>query len=339
MSQVLVLYHSKDLDGMCSGAVVRFYYEGQGNAVTLYPIDYGDRVPFELVNEDTEAVVMVDFSLKPDPFLEMFRLTQKYEAELIWLDHHKKALEEAAEALHIIIPPADEQLNFDSIDSDDKALKGLQVVGTAGCELAWKYYFPKLEMPKIVNYLGRYDVWDKTDLEKWDQLYIPFQWGMRAMDTDPRKEQDYMSWIYAFVDTDGKFEAETIPKLLRDGEAIGPYQDKNNEYMLLQYGFEATMDDPFGTYANGILPYRFFALNTGMKSSISFKAIENDYDIFIAYIHEGKDFSVSLYAINAPIDVSDICQKLGGGGHPKAAGFRCTELPFYPKVEMRNVEA
>jgi len=339
MSQVLCLYHSRDLDGAASGAVVRFYYESQGKSVTLYPIDYGDRVPFELVTPEIEAVVMVDFSLKPAPFLEMFRLTQRVKAELIWIDHHGTALKDAAEALHITIPPAEDQLGFDSIEDDRKALKGLQLVGTAGCELAWKYYFPKLEMPVVVKYLGRYDVWDKSDLELWDQVYMMFQWGMRALDTDPRKEQDYQSWVYALTDPDCKFERVMVPKLIRDGEAIGPYQDKNNEFLLNLYGFEATMDDPFGTYANGILPYRIFALNTGMKSSVSFKAVENDYDVFIAYIHEGTEFSVSLYAINKPIDVSEICRALGGGGHPKAAGFRCKELPFYPKVELSNVEA
>jgi nanoRNase/pAp phosphatase (c-di-AMP/oligoRNAs hydrolase) len=62
-----------------------------------------------------------------------------------------------------------------------------------------------------------------------------------------------------------------------------------------------------------------------------FDSIEEDYDIMIPFSFNGEEWNVSLYT-KKDIDVGKIAIKYGGGGHAKAAGFRCKELPF-SKIE------
>jgi len=54
--------------------------------------------------------------------------------------------------------------------------------------------------------------------------------------------------------------------------------------------------------------------------------IDKNYDIWIACVFDGSVWIVSLYSLEA--DVSVIAKKYGGGGHKKAAGFKCRDLPF-----------
>jgi len=138
-------YHSADLDGKCSGAIVRSMWECE-----LIGINYGDAFPWDSI-EPGETVVMVDFCLQP--FSEMVRLNEL--AELVWIDHHVSAIREA------------EACGFEA------RLAQVLEVGRAGCELAWEHYVGT-EVPKAVRLLGRYDVWDHADPEVW-----PFTYGMR----------------------------------------------------------------------------------------------------------------------------------------------------------------
>lgn len=62
-------YHSADLDGHCSGAIVKQMHK----SCEIIGIDYGDKFPYEVI-EDGEIIFMVDFSLQP--FDRMIKLDQ-----------------------------------------------------------------------------------------------------------------------------------------------------------------------------------------------------------------------------------------------------------------------
>lgn len=82
-------YHKSDLDGMCSGAIVKAFDQ----AVELRGIQYGEPFPFDEITPG-QNVYMVDFSLQP--FSDMERLNNL--ANLIWIDHHKTSLDEAQQS-------------------------------------------------------------------------------------------------------------------------------------------------------------------------------------------------------------------------------------------------
>jgi len=60
-------YHSADLDGHCSGAIVKLRHPN----CEMWPIDYGDEFPWDKIRWN-ETIYMVDFSL--EPFEDMITL-------------------------------------------------------------------------------------------------------------------------------------------------------------------------------------------------------------------------------------------------------------------------
>lgn len=148
-------YHSGDLDGHCSGAIVKYRYP----ECELVGINYGDEFPWANV-EQGEIVFVVDFSLQP--WKDMQRLSDW--ADMVWIDHHKSAIENYLEyGLKAEVGTAD---------------------GVAACELTWAWVFPSKDIPKSVWALGRYDVWDHSHPD-----VLPFQYGMRLEDTDPGNQK------------------------------------------------------------------------------------------------------------------------------------------------------
>jgi hypothetical protein len=99
------------------------------------------------------------------------------------------------------------------------------------------------------------------------------------------------------------------------GKSAIKYRDNYCAGLCKSYGHETEIDGQ-----------KAYACNQFMFGSGGFGERFNQYPVCLAYIHDGKKFSVSLYSTT--IDVSIIAKKHGGGGHKGAAGFVCEELPF-----------
>ena len=157
-------FHSADLDGKCSGAIVKEVHP----ECELIGINYGQLFPWDTILSD-ELVYMVDFSLQP--FSDTIRLKESCGA-LVWIDHHKSAIEERNAA--------------------GVSFNGMQVVGKAGCELVWECLVGS-DMPRAVFLLGRYDVWDWMN----HPGAMEFQKGVWQFDTDPNNSE---FWHRLFID-------------------------------------------------------------------------------------------------------------------------------------------
>lgn len=139
-------YHKSDLDGHCSGAIIKRKYPD----CEMIGVDYNDRLEtFDLTHG--EKVFVVDFCFEPHQVMvELNKIV-----DLIWIDHHKTSIEWAHE--NGFLASAGQSLE----------------IGKAGCELTWEF-FHSTPIPYAVKMLGRYDVWDHSDPE-----VLPFQYGMR----------------------------------------------------------------------------------------------------------------------------------------------------------------
>ncbi len=62
-----IFYHSADLDGQCSGAIVKRRFPNSD----LNPINYNQTFPWEIIKPE-DTVYMVDFGLQP--FEQMAKL-------------------------------------------------------------------------------------------------------------------------------------------------------------------------------------------------------------------------------------------------------------------------
>lgn len=203
-------YHSSDLDGHCSGAIVkREFLECE-----MIGINYGQPFPWESIAQG-EKVYMVDFGLQP--FSDMERLNGM--CELHWVDHHKTAINDAH--------------NAGFLASGGQLLE----VGKAGCELVWDYLHHDEAIPWGVHLLGRYDVWDHSDGQT-----LPFQYGMRQYaDTTP-DNQKFWSMVFG----GGAFTAAT----LHDGNLLMGYEKSQNEKFCKAYSFETELNGMTGVCAN-----------------------------------------------------------------------------------------
>jgi nanoRNase/pAp phosphatase (c-di-AMP/oligoRNAs hydrolase) len=56
---------------------------------------------------------------------------------------------------------------------------------------------------------------------------------------------------------------------------------------------------------------------------------EDKYDIMVTFCRlPSQTWTVSMYTTKKNINVGKLAKKFGGGGHTKAAGFQCKDLPF-----------
>jgi len=147
------LYHSADLDGNCSGALIKMRYP----ECEMYGIDYGIDFPWGIIDPD-EKIFMVDYSLQP--FTDMIKLHELLGDNLIWIDHHISAILESEEY--------------------GKHIDGTRDSEFAACELVWNYIKSDTNTPTFVTLLGRFDVWDHTD-----GRVLPYQYGMKQYDCNP----------------------------------------------------------------------------------------------------------------------------------------------------------
>ena len=285
-------YHSADFDGKCAGAIVKLAYHD----CELIGIDYGNPFPWEVVG-DGELVFMVDFTIQPHE--EMWRLRERCTAIsklegrertfLVWIDHHKTALEWAAAA------------DFDC--------PGLRLIDKAGCELTWLYLHGTgpacLPMPEAVALLGRYDVWDHKD-----ERVLPFQYGMQLLNPDAK---DVAVWQSLFDGT------TNIAEVVNKGLIIQQHKDQSHAGVNRMAGFDLEWEGLHWTVING--PYRGSMVH---KSRFD----PQKHDAMLGFYWTGNQWMFSLTTNKPDVDISIIAKKHGGGGHKGAAGFQSAVLPF-----------
>ena len=291
--KTVCIYHGADLDGHCSGAIAKMAYP----EARLVPLDYGDEVPWHLIDGRTR-VVLADFSLQP--WDDMQRLAAEC-ARLIWIDHHRTAID-----------------NFEK-----HGLAGRRIVTVlddrkAACELAWEYFrdqgvlstLPLVEfVPLAVTLLGRYDVWDLD----YNKMVLPFQMGMRLQDTDPRGDFEWRSLFENQLAVDAHVSA---------GRLILSYQDRQNARL---------MDSAFEYTWRGL---DLLCVNAGGINSMAFESRYDPdrHDAVLAFYYNGERniWTFSLYSPDQKYaedpTLSGIAKSMGGGGHNCACGFQTVSL-------------
>lgn len=325
----LHIFHHNDADGRLSAAIVIHALRtrvGTGDLdkfdYAAYEMGYETKPDFsQIATGDT--VYVVDFSFKDDVFDQLIATG----AGIIWIDHHKSVVE--------------------SRHSDLPGLRQFVNKGPAACELTWKYLFDE-NPPSIVWSIGDYDSW----AHKFKSSVAVNE----ACKADERL-MDPVKWISLLNDDD------CVGHLAESGQAMIRYRDGYCANLRKAYGHQVclwdsrwyvggltketgapaaarvTPDAQPGALLNGIDPAKYtwaydcckcsYALNVQNFGSLAFgDELMSKYHFVIAYIHNGKEFVVSLYSTDSTIDCSVIAKAFGGGGHKGAAGFRCTELPW-----------
>jgi uncharacterized protein len=204
---VKCFYHN-DLDGHCAGAIVyRATQEDENDqyADQFIEINYNQTFPFEKIGTN-ERVFIVDFSLqKEGDFEKLLKITPN----VIWIDHHKTAIERHK---HI-----------------DDIVKGIRRDGTAGCVLTWEYFYPTSPTPQIVLMIGDYDIWNFT---RWGNDLNMIQTAVRLYDNSPESEY-WEEWIE---------DDHSLINLLEDGAIALQFRKNQYASLIKSWSFAAVFE-------------------------------------------------------------------------------------------------
>jgi len=309
--QFFIFYHGADLDGHLSGALVRYWLQEKEKVtspIQMRSINYGDAFPYEEI-QPQDVVFMVDFALQP--IIEMVNLAEL--CHLHWIDHHKTSIPDPR-----------------SRDSEIyNAIKGIRSADGAGCELVWRYFWhePRVPervfpMPSFVSWIGKYDRWDQSDLTDWLNVILPFQYGMKAQETDPATEAGFFAWKcpleWSSLPHGGPYNSWARSTLLQ-GMAVKSFADREDEKFMKAHAFTSEWAGVKWLVVNG------GSINNARDSSVYDPKV---HQAIISYVNvQGHFWRISMRTERNDLDLSALARKFGGGGHRKAAGFQTKDLP------------
>ena len=308
---MMIIYHD-DLDGQCSAAIVNEFYKcgwindiGSGYGIKLYPMNHGDRYPFDQIDIG-EKVYILDFP--PPPPGHGLHLITKKTTDIIWIDHHQSAID-----------------RFKDIDFEGVLSPG----HPSACQLTWEYMRKRSiltvdakdidqeipdDIPNFIKMISDHDSYQHDVIHSESFCYGLL--GCENVGTPTSKIWEKLFFEMQFDNDDrNPFNADIIKK----GFSIRQFlKNLNKDYIS---GFA------YGLEWEG---YRCLVCNKGICGKRFFESEWDPtvYDIMIAYVFDGEKYSVSLYTDKEEIKVNKIAAKYGGGGHDGAAGFEPKELPW-----------
>lgn len=326
--KTVCVYHSVDLDGWMSAAIVKkWFFEktpdpkmtgidldkykgvmegaesaGNWNVLDFCGFNYGQPVP---CLSGYDWVIMCDISF---PAMDMINLDTK----LTWIDHHVSAIKDVDIAIR----------NNASLGAAE--LNGLRDVKFAACELTWKYLFPDESMPEIVRLLGRYDCFGHKGTDE-ERYVLEFQYGARASISN--YDEAYSRLTKSILDQQKNNPFYVENAIHDNGVAIYKYlcQEAKQIYTTkFDLVFYKQTQESGDLLNNTPSIYKFAAINRERFNPINFGIDYHagGYDgVACFYRRSDGKWTFSLYNDNGNVDCSVIAKTFGGGGHKGASGF------------------
>lgn len=275
-----------------SAASIVARYYNDYNKNHYFEMDYDTPWPFDNILYG-ETVVIVDFSIQESLVPQLQKLLT-ITKDIIWIDHH------ASSTTMLESHP------------EYNSIAGIRMEGICGAGLTWLYYYNT----------ARDKVYDISFCPYWIRLisdYDCFQHNIKfsaafKLGIDAEEDQSPTSqlWIDLFNDKvkpDKYIETgNTVKRFLNSY-----YKDLRNMMM----------------YTNNYNGHKVAIMNLYGDSNI-FGSAYNEYDFCCRWYFDGKVYKYSLYS--CCIDVKNIAEQYGGGGHKKAAGFTSKELVDWCKI-------
>lgn len=284
-----------DLDGHCSGAIVKYYFDALNQPIILVPYNYGYKIDW---NKFTKEDVLYFVDVVPQPFEDLFKIKEIVK-DVIVFDHHKSFIES---------PTGDQFKNHPN---------SCLLIGVAGCEITWGMLFPDTKMPWSVRLLGQYDSWRNENKEFWDSTVLPFQYGMRLNETDPVENYPFWSNILSM-----EFQNAFVLDVVNKGNVVLLYEKLQNQ-KIMKSSFDYVFKDASGVF------YTCLCVNSTTRNSGLFESVwdEQKYDFMIAYSQTKHGaWGFSAYTTRKDRDGSKIAEQFGGGGHRAASGWTIPSL-------------
>ena len=297
----MIIYHKADLDGYFSGALVKSIYKGE----TLYGLDYNDTIDDNVL--DNEGILyVVDFSL---PIRQM----QKYAGKMVWIDHHRTAIE-------------------DSKKYGYSDILGIRDENYAACELVYNYLYKQfntvpLQEPAIIKYVGNWDIHRQLGYNEWHatevvQQGLKYRYFSLHNGIEPLVQE--LNWLLSMSDTGVKNSY-----IYSDGDLLWWHQHAQNE-ALVKSAFEIKVDDKPA-----------MAIIGGVGSSV-FDSVKDREQLWVVFNSVTPE-KVKMSVYKDPTVFTDfncgdyLKEHYKGGGHPSAAGTYIDFDTFTDIVKSKTI--
>ncbi len=279
MSNNLCIYHGGCDDGFGAAWVVQRFY---GPDVDFHAGFFDKPLP----DVKGKNVIMVDFSYKAPGLKKLF-----LEAEsVVWLDHHKTAVEEWEKVLE------GDMAWFEEKKEDVITLD----MNHSGAMLAWLHFFPDLQPPRMITFIEDRDLWK-------------FKYGAQTKNFSMAlRSYPYKFRIWNIVN-------QNVQRIINEGESINRfYNQKIGE--LIPLAFKRRVGGIECLCVNA--PWAFASDLAG--------ELAKEAPVGVTFfLNKDGDWQFSLRSKgDTPEDVSRIAVKFGGGGHHSAAGFKMDHDTF-----------
>lgn len=284
--RMILIYYHDDNDGCCAAAVAGNYYDRNQFAIKFVAINYGKESWSEDEIKAAEKVWLVDFtSDKMDEFVKVCG------PKLIWIDHHKTAVEKFPGLWY------------------SSSILGIRSLEKAACILTWEFTHPEdISSPVAVAYIGDKDMWRFEYPET-----RAFSAGFSLMVKTP----DNPVWDQLL----GLNYEDTVNKMISLGELLLEAQNYK-----LQKAFDRGVDFTFHNWRARLVNTTG---NISELGEFIYKKPEYDIAIMWQAVEDMVVFSLRSDSENPDSpDCAKIAQLYGGGGHRNAAGFQIKNVDF-----------
>lgn len=171
----------------------------------------------------------------------------------------------------------------------------------SGAIMAWDYFYPDQDPPRVLLHVQDRDLW-RFELDHTREI-------QSALFSYPYE----LDLWYRLVMTD-----EYIEDLIRDGKAINRKHMKDVDELIAVAGHSLTL-----------CGYKIPALNAPyFYSSEAGSELAKDAPFAACYYIKANEVYISLRSSPKGVDVSEIAETFGGGGHRAAAAFRVSRDQF-----------
>lgn len=283
----LVIYHANCPDGFTASWVARSVLEQEPEGVEYHEGVYGQDPP-DCTGRD---VYLLDFTYGPDHMVTIYEQARR----LTVLDHHQTAIANCepvramwAERWRHPGQPFGCRIELD--------------MGRSGARLAWDHFYTgQKDVPDIVKFVEDRDLWRFAYPETKDYH--------AALTSRP----------YTF-DAWDEIATMDLWRVVTEGQAVNRYREQLIAQTVAIASHAEVVPGLIMPVAN--CPYAYASDVAGLLA-------ERDMEQVAAYYFDDLAHGVrqwGLRSTNAGPDVAAIAERMGGGGHKHAAGFK-TPIP------------
>jgi len=323
-NKYLIVYHFEDNDGVCSGALIKYYLVNELGAqeenITMFPANYAllDTVVANDYQEfmGYDNLIMTDISF--NKFDSMKFIYEMYGKNFCWIDHHAPII------------------NTSMVEKYDTKINGVRSTSKSAILNAYQYcYDPFNEKynsgnaPKILVWLSAWDSWtsEKEGLD-FEEVRYANTGFTSTLKLDINAWYEKMSYFLFEIKS-----KEFLYQMLEKGKIICKEMDATNEKLIKSSGMG-------GFTVNGTRSC-IVLFTSGATNSLMFKSVRGEYQQAVCFKSSSTgNIIMSMYNVEDNHEFhcgNYMHDKYKGGGHEGAAGATISLNTFMKILKTKQI--